>query len=103
MLLRKYLLVTGGEHKLYGQFIVDVLEKYGIDVCSNVIFTSDRRLGVPQGQNIYDYLKDSFRNDLLVIFIISKSFYDSNMCISEVGAAWATNKNYLNLYCRYRI
>ena len=65
-------------------------------MCANVIFTSDSRLGVPQGKDIYDYLKECFREELLVIFIFGKAFYDSNMCISEAGAAWATNKNYLN-------
>ena len=84
-------------HKLYGQFIVDVLEKYGIDVVSDVIFTSDRRLGVPQGQDIYNYLKDCFRDDLMVVFLFSKAFYDSNICISEAGAAWATNQYCLNV------
>ena len=84
-------------HKLYGDFIVAVLEKYGVDVKSTVIFTADRRLGVPQGQDIYDYLKDCFREDLMVIFLFSKAFYDSNICISEAGAAWATNQNCLNV------
>lgn len=85
------------EHKLYGQFIVDVLETYGVDVVSTIIFTGDRRLGVPQGKDIYDYLKDCFREDLMVIFLFSKAFYDSNICISEAGTAWATNQNCLNV------
>lgn len=84
-------------HKLYGHFIVDVLEQYGVDVRSTIIFTPDRRLGVPQGKDIYDYLKDCFRDDLLCIFLFSKAFYDSNVCIAEAGAAWATNKNCLNV------
>lgn len=84
-------------HKLYGNFIVAVLEEYGIDVQSSVIYTADRRLGVPQGKDIYNYLKDCFREDLMVIFLFSKAFYDSNICISEAGAAWATNQNCLNV------
>lgn len=83
-------------HKLYGKFIVDVLEEYGIDIKMSVIFTSDRRLSVPQGKDIYDYLKQCFREDLMVIFLFSKAFYDSNICLSEAGAAWATNQNCLN-------
>ncbi len=82
--------------KLYGQFIVDVLEDYGVDVRSAVIFSSDPRLGVPQGRDIYDYLKECFRDELMVVFLFSKAFYDSNVCISEAGAAWATNQNCLN-------
>lgn len=64
---------------------------------STIIFTGDRRLGVPQGKDIYDYLKDCFREDLMVIFLFSKAFYDSNICISEAGAAWATNQNCMNV------
>lgn len=93
---KKIFISHNSQMKKYGQFIVDVLESYGIDVCSNVIFTSDRRLGVPQGRDVYDYLKECFRDELLVVFIFSKAFYDSNVCISEAGAAWATNQNCLN-------
>ena len=31
-----------------------------------------------------------------VIFLFSRSFYDSNVCLSEAGAAWGTNKKYSN-------
>lgn len=94
---KKIFISHKAEHKLYGQFIVSVLEEYGINVVSSVIFSSDPRLGVPYGKDIYDYLKECFREDLMVIFLFSKSFYDSNICIAEVGAAWATNKNYINV------
>ena len=94
---KKVFISHNGEHKLYGQVIVDVLELYGMDVKSSVIFTQDPRLGVPQGKDIYDYLKECFRYDMLVIFLFSKAFYDSNICISEAGASWATNKNCLNV------
>lgn len=87
------------EERIYGQFIVDVLEEYGIDVSENIIFTSEKkcRTGVPMGGDIFDYLKGCFRENLMVIFLFSKAFYDSIPCISEVGASWATNKNCINV------
>lgn len=94
---KKIFISHNSKLKLYGQFIVDVLEDYGIDVRSDIIFTSDRRLGVPQGRDIYDYLKECFREELMVVFLFSRAFYDSNVCISEAGAAWATNQNCLNV------
>lgn len=94
---KKIFISHNSKLKIYGQFIVDVLEAYGIDVRSDVIYTSDRRLGVPQGRDIYDYLKECFREELMVVFLFSKAFYDSNVCISEAGAAWATNQNCLNV------
>lgn len=94
---KKIFISHNSKLKRYGQFIVDVLEDYGVDVKSDIIFTSDRRLGVPQGRDIYDYLKECFREELMVVFLFSKAFYDSNVCISEAGAAWATNQNCLNV------
>ncbi|MBC3887802.1 hypothetical protein GH810_05715 [Acetobacterium paludosum] len=84
-------------HQLYGRFIISVLEDYGVNAEESVIFSSDPRFGVPQGKDIFNYLKECFRKDLMVVFIFSKSFYDSNVCLGEVGAAWATNQNCLNV------
>lgn len=68
-----------------------------MDVQKSVIFTSVPELGVPFDQDIYQYLKDCFREDLYVIFLFSRSFYNSNVCIAETGAAWATNQKYSNV------
>ena len=62
---KKIFISHNSKLKRYGQFIVDILEDYGIDVKANIIFTSDRRLGVPQGRDIYDYLKECFREELM--------------------------------------
>ena len=83
--------------KEYGKFLVRVFELIHPSLKDLIIFTSTPELGVPHSRDIYDYLKECFRDDLYVIFIFSKSFYNSNICIAETGAAWATNKNYSNL------
>ena len=95
---RKIFISHKYEEQKFGQFIVDVLAEYGVNVSENVIFTSDNksRTGVPMGGDIFDYLKECFRDDLLVVFLFSKAFYNSVPCVSEVGAAWATNKKSIN-------
>lgn len=85
------------ECAVFGKFLVRCFELVGMDVKKNIIFTSMSELGVPYDQDIYDYLKDCFRDDLYVIFLFSRSFYNSNVCIAETGAAWATNKRYSNV------
>ena len=85
------------ECAIFGKFLVRCFELIGMDVKKNIIFTSMSELGVPYDQDIYDYLKDCFRDDLYVIFLFSRSFYNSNVCIAETGAAWATNKKYSNV------
>lgn len=83
--------------KDFGEFLIDVLLELNPSLKSGIIFTSLPDYGVPHGEDIYEYLKKCFRDDLFVIFLFSKSFYDSDMCISEAGAAWATNKDYTNI------
>lgn len=94
---RKIMISHDSENKEYGLFIMRIFELLGLDKGSNFIFTSDSLTNVPHGVNIYNYLKDCFREDIYVIFLFSKHFYDSNVCIAETGAAWATNKNHSNI------
>lgn len=81
----------------YGKFLIRCFELCGMDVKNTIIFSSMKEYGVPHDQDIYDYLRNCFRDDLYVIFLFSRSFYNSNMCIAETGAAWATNKKYSNV------
>lgn len=81
----------------FGKFLIRCLELTGLDVKSTVIFSSMNEFGVPHDQDIYDYLRGCFRDDLYVIFLFSRAFYNSNMCVAETGAAWATNKKYSNV------
>ena len=85
------------ECAVFGRFLVYCFELVGMNVKESIIFTSMPELGVPYDQDIYDYLKDCFRDDLYVIFLFSRAFYNSNVCIAETGAAWATNKKYSNV------
>lgn len=81
----------------FGKFLVRCFELVGLDINNTILFTSMPELGVPYDQDIYDYLKSCFRDDLYVVFLFSRSFYNSNVCIAETGAAWATNQKYSNI------
>jgi len=94
---RSVLISHDSENKEYGLFIMKIFELIGVDVDNNFIFTSHATTNVPHGEDIYEYLKDCFRYDIYVIFLFSRHFYDSNVCIAETGAAWATNKNHSNV------
>jgi len=85
------------EHEKYGFFIMKMFDLLGVNIKDTFIFTSYAPTSVPHGQNIYDYLKSCFREDIYVIFLFSRHFYDSNVCIAETGAAWATNRNHSNV------
>ena len=94
---KRILISHFAENEQYGFFIMKIFELLGVKVEDSIIFTSYPPTGVPHGQNIYDYLKSCFREDIYVIFLFSRHFYDSNVCVAETGAAWATNRNHSNV------
>lgn len=80
----------------FGNFLIDILIRVYPPIKNSIIFTSNSDYGVPQGEDIYTYLSSCFRDDMHVVFLFSRSFYDSNVCLGEAGAAWGTNKKYSN-------
>lgn len=80
----------------FGNFIIDILLRMAPELKERIIFTSNSDYGVPQGYDICSYLNECFRDDLYVVFLFSRSYYDSNVCLAEAGAAWGTNKQYTN-------
>ena len=94
---KKIMISHNSENKEYGLFLLRIFDLLGMDVRKTVVFTSHSKTSVPHGRNIYDYLKDCFREDIYVIFLFSRHFYDSNVCVAETGAAWATNRSHSNV------
>ena len=59
----------------------------------------DEKARIPDGTNIYDYLKDFFVDSysdskIWVIFVTSENIVESWGAMSEVGAAWITKKDH---------
>lgn len=85
------------ELRTYGDFIIKVLLEVNPALKSRIVFTSNPQFGLMKGRNIFDELKECFRPDYYIVFLFTKSFYDSNPCLAEAGAAWATNRKYMNI------
>lgn len=77
---------------------VTMLEQIGVSnrqlFCSSI-----NAYGIPQGSgNIYDYIQNEMSNDnLFVIMMLSKNYYDSYMCLNEMGAAWVKKAKYQSI------
>ena len=82
--------------RIYGDFLIELLVSMNSQLKDIITFTSNPAYGIRKGRNIFEELKQCFRPDYLVIFLFTKSFYDSNSCLAEAGAAWATNTQYMN-------
>ena len=84
------------EVRAHGDFLIDLILYMNPDLKSIITFTSNPEFSIKKGNNIFDELKGCFRPDYYVVFLFTKSFYDSNACLAEAGAAWATNTQYMN-------
>jgi len=75
---------------------IQILE--GIGISSNQIFCSSiEGYGVPLGTNFEDDIKKRLNEDVLVLFMISENFYNSKMCLLEMGAAWGLTKDQISI------
>ena len=75
-------------------FVEEVIEILESD--SNQIFcTSFEGYGIGFGENFLDTIKGELSSDSLVIFILSKNFYASPVCLCEMGAAWVLAKEHI--------
>ena len=74
--------------------MIEILESIGLN--SNQIFcTSFEGYGIELGENFLDSIKGELSCDSLVIFILSKSFYESPVCLCEMGATWVLAKEHI--------
>ncbi|PIQ21069.1 MAG: hypothetical protein COW65_11260 [Cytophagales bacterium CG18_big_fil_WC_8_21_14_2_50_42_9] len=74
--------------------IIDLLR--GMGVSSDKIFcTSFEGYGIDLGDNFLDALKQELSNNVLVLFVLSRKFYASPICLCEMGAAWITTKEHV--------
>lgn len=64
----------------------------GVPDC-DIAYTSAPETGVPTGGNIPQYIKDNIANSDFVFFMISDNYRKSEVCLNEMGAAWALDKN----------
>ena len=58
----------------------------------DIAYTSAVETGVPTGGNIPQYIKDNLADCDFVFFMISENYRKSEVCLNEMGAAWALDK-----------
>lgn len=83
--------------KKYGDAIRNLLISLGIKK-EQLIYTSHPLHKIPEGNNIFDYLKQNIQKDILVIFLWSNEYLKSAACLNEMGAAWIIESDYINMY-----
>ncbi|EDP97662.1 toll/interleukin-1 receptor domain-containing protein [Kordia algicida OT-1] len=73
-----------------------ILKAIGIPP-ENIFCTSLPGYGTPLGSNFIDEIETRLNEDVMVIFMLSDNFYDSPMCLIEMGAAWIKTKKQISV------
>lgn len=89
-------------HKSCDKKYADALERFiiGLGVKNDqLIYTSHPLHKIPLGQKIYDYLRENINDQVFMIILWSNDYLESPACLSEMGAAWVTQTDYIGIYC----
>ncbi len=78
--------------------LVDSIFLLGMGVDSEIIaYTSREDTGVPAGESIPQFIQDNIACADIVLLMISDNYKDSEVCLNEMGAAWALNKHIIQI------
>lgn len=93
----KIFLSHSSSDKKYGDALQKLITGIGIKK-EQLIYTSHPLHKIPTGNNIYDYLKSNINKNIFVIFLWSNEYLKSSACLNEMGAAWISESDYINIY-----
>ena len=94
--IRRIFISHSRKDSVFGDAVVKLLRGIGLDQ-KQIIYTSDPQYGIPPGQNIFSYLRDQINDDTYMIYLLSDNYYNSIVCLNEMGAAWVRQADALML------
>lgn len=84
------------DHEIVDLF-VEFLTNMGLKN-EQIFYSSLPEYGVLLGENIADTIQKRLSNKKVhVIFMLSQNYYDSHMCLNEMGAAWVLQHTYTSI------
>lgn len=92
--MRLFISHAGKDKKIVTEF-VELL--YSMGLTSDDMFCSSiPELGIPFGNNIYQYLRNLIDGEeICTFFMLSENYYNSPDCLNEMGAVWVKQKEYV--------
>ena len=88
-------------HRSTDKKYADALERFiiGLGINNNqLIYTSHPLHKIPLGVKIYDYLRENINDQVFMIILWSNDYLKSPACLSEMGAAWVMQTDYIGIY-----
>lgn len=74
--------------------LIEILESIGLN-STQIFCSSFEGYGIEFGENFLDRIKEELDNNILVIFLLSKNFFESPICLCEMGATWVKTNQHI--------
>ncbi|SEG43301.1 toll/interleukin-1 receptor domain-containing protein [Algoriphagus boritolerans] len=74
--------------------IVHLLSLIGVQD-SSIFCTSLDGYGIPLGDNWLETLKSEISGEVIVLFVLSENYFQSNVSLCEMGASWVLSKKHV--------
>ncbi len=85
------------EKSVIKPFVEKVLQLgLGLNI-QDIAFTSEESFGVEPGDSIAKYIKENIIGAKVVLVMLSKNYKASEVCLNEMGAAWALGKKCISV------
>ena len=95
---KKIFISHSSKDKQIVDIFVDKLLHLGLQIDPNdVAYTSREETGVGTGEDIRKFIKENISTCDFVFFMISENYKKSEICLNEMGAAWATDRTVIPL------
>lgn len=85
------------DRSLVDEFVDRVLVRSCGFGLADIIYTSRETTGVEPGDGIPSFIKENLKISSLVLFLISDNYKNSEVCLNEMGAAWAFDKKTISI------
>ncbi len=80
--------------KEFVEEVIDMIETVGLS--SDLIFCSSfEGYGIDLGEDFLERIKNELSENILVLFILSKNFYNSPISLCEMGATWIKTNEHI--------
>ena len=77
---------------------IDLILKLGLQIhTEQIAYTSREETGVPPGVSIPNYIENNIASADYILIIISDNYKSSEVCLNELGAAWALKKDLIQI------
>ena len=92
--VKKIFISHSSDDKKLVSEIVHLLSLIGVQD-SSIFCSSLEGYGIPLGDNWLQTLKSEVSGEVIVLFVLSPNYFESEICLCEMGAAWVLSKKHI--------